>query len=55
VRAGETPFWSIADLWVRDRVSTAQSTERVMAGIEQFGKQYYYLTVHDRDLTYTHS
>jgi len=36
-------------------VSTAQSTERVMAGIEQFGKQYYYLTVHDRDLTYTHS
>jgi len=34
-------------------VSTSQSTERVMAGIEQFGKQYYYLTVHDRDLTYT--
>jgi len=33
-------------------VSTAQSTERVMAGIEQFGKQYYYLTVHDRDLTF---
>ncbi|WP_299262112.1 hypothetical protein [Halorientalis sp.] len=36
-------------------VSTSQSTERVMAGIEQFGKQYYYLTVHDRDLTYTQS
>jgi len=34
-------------------VSTSQSTERVMAGIEQFGKQYYYLTVHDRNLTYT--
>jgi len=34
-------------------VSTSQSTDRVMAGIEQFGKQYYYLTVHDRDLTYT--
>ena len=36
-------------------VSTAQSTERVMAGIEQFGKQYYYLTVHDRDLTHSQS
>ena len=36
-------------------VSTAQSTERVMTGIKQFEKQYYYLTVHDRDLTYTHS
>ncbi|WP_415380485.1 hypothetical protein [Halosimplex sp. TS25] len=36
-------------------VSTSQSTDRVMAGIEQFGKQYYYLTVHDRNLTYTHS
>jgi hypothetical protein len=33
-------------------VSTAQSTEQVMAGVEQFGKQYYYLAVHDRDLTY---
>lgn len=33
-------------------VSTAQSTEQVMAGIEQFGKQYYYLAVHDRDLDY---
>ena len=35
-------------------VSTSQSTERVLAGIEQFGKQYYYLTVHDRNLTYSH-
>jgi hypothetical protein len=34
-------------------VSTSQSTDRVMTGIEQFGKQYYYLTVHDRDLTYS--
>jgi hypothetical protein len=35
-------------------VSTNQSTEQVMAGVEQFGKQYYYLAVHDRDLTFTH-
>ena len=34
-------------------VTTDQSTERVMAGIEQFGKQYYYLAVYDRDLTFT--
>ena len=34
-------------------VSTSQSTEQVMQGIEQHGKQYYYLTVHDRELTYT--
>jgi len=33
-------------------VSTTQSTEQVMSGIEQFGKQYYYLAVHDRDLNY---
>jgi hypothetical protein len=33
-------------------VSTSQSTEKVMQGIEQHGKQYYYLTVHDRELTY---
>jgi hypothetical protein len=33
-------------------VSTDQSTERVMAGVEQYGKQYYYLAVHDEDLTY---
>jgi len=33
-------------------VSTTQSTEQVMAGVEQFGKQYYYLAVHDRDLSY---
>ena len=34
-------------------VSTSQSTDQVMQGIEQHGKQYYYLTVHDRELTYT--
>lgn len=34
-------------------ISTTQSTEQVMAGVEQFGKQYYYLAVHDRDLSYS--
>ncbi len=34
-------------------VSTSQSTDRVMAGVEQFDKHYYYLAVHDRDITYT--
>jgi len=34
-------------------VSTDQSTDRVMSGVEQHGKQYYYLAVHDDDLTYT--
>lgn len=34
-------------------VSTDHSTEQVMAGIEQFDKQYYYLAVHDDDITYT--
>lgn len=33
-------------------VTTMQSTEQVMAGVEHFGKQYYYLAVHDRDLSY---
>ena len=33
-------------------VSTSQSSQRVMAGVEQFGKQYYYLAVHDRDITF---
>lgn len=33
-------------------VSTTQSTEQIMAGVEQFGKQYYYVAVHDRDLQY---
>jgi hypothetical protein len=33
-------------------VSTTQSTEAVMAGVEQFDKRYYYLAVHDRDITY---
>lgn len=34
-------------------VSTSQSSQRVMAGIEQFGKKYYYLAVHDRDITFS--
>jgi|GEM_PF-1200506 len=34
-------------------VSTDQSTDRVMAGVEQFGKQYYYLAIHDETLTYS--
>ncbi|GAB3415923.1 hypothetical protein GCM10027435_12690 [Haloparvum alkalitolerans] len=34
-------------------VSTSQSTQQVMAGVEQFGKKYYYLAVHDRDIEYT--
>jgi len=34
-------------------VSTDQSTEAVMSGVEQYGKQYYYLAVHDDDLTFT--
>lgn len=34
-------------------VSTSQSSQQVMAGVEQYGKDYYYLAVHDRDITYT--
>lgn len=34
-------------------VSTDQSTERVMTGVEQYGKQYYYLAIHDENITYT--
>lgn len=34
-------------------VSTTQSTELVMRGVEQFGKQYYYLAVHDANITYS--
>lgn len=33
-------------------ISTTQSTEQVMSGVEQFDKQYYYLAIHDKDLTY---
>ncbi|MDG5777864.1 hypothetical protein VB773_19875 [Haloarculaceae archaeon H-GB2-1] len=33
-------------------VSTSQSSQQVMAGVEQFGKRYYYLAVHDRDITF---
>ena len=34
-------------------VTTSQSTDRVMSGVEQFDKHYYYLAVHDRNITYT--
>jgi len=34
-------------------VSTDQSTDLVMSGVEQFGKQYYYLAIHDDDITYS--
>lgn len=33
-------------------VTTTQSTDRVMAGIDQYGKTYYYVAVHDRELTF---
>lgn len=34
-------------------VSTSQSSDRVMAGVEQHGKHYYFLAVFDRDLTFS--
>ena len=34
-------------------VSTSQSSERVMSGVEQNGKQYYYFAVHDRDIEFS--
>ncbi|WP_142860635.1 hypothetical protein [Salinigranum halophilum] len=34
-------------------VSTTQSTAQIMTGVEQYGKQFYYLAVHERDITYT--
>lgn len=33
-------------------VSTSQSTQRVMAGVELYGKQYYYLAVYEPDITF---
>ncbi len=33
-------------------VSTDQSSEQVMRGVEQLGKQYYYFAVYDRDLQF---
>jgi len=33
-------------------VTTDQSSEQVMCGVEQLGKQYYYLAVYDRDLQF---
>ncbi|MWG36106.1 hypothetical protein [Halomarina oriensis] len=35
-----------------DLVSTSQSTEQVLAGVELYDKRYYYLAVHDRELSY---
>ncbi|MFC7095695.1 hypothetical protein [Halobaculum marinum] len=34
-------------------VSTSQSSQQIMSGVVQFGKQYYYLAVHDRNITFT--
>lgn len=34
-------------------VSTDQSTDAVMAGVEHYGKQYYYLAIHDENLAFT--
>ncbi|WP_281194163.1 hypothetical protein [Halorubrum sp. F4] len=33
-------------------VTTSQSTQQVMAGVELYDKQYYYFAVHDRDITF---
>jgi hypothetical protein len=33
-------------------VSTSQSSQQVMSGIEQLGKEYYYIAVHDRNITF---
>lgn len=33
-------------------VSTSQSSQQVMAGVESFDKQYYYLAVYDRDIVF---
>jgi len=36
-------------------VTTDQSSEQVMRGVEQLGKQYYYLAVYDRDLKFNNN
>ncbi|WP_176451151.1 hypothetical protein [Halorubrum sp. Ea1] len=36
-------------------VTTDQSSEQVMRGVEQAGKQYYYLAVYDRDLQFNNN
>lgn len=36
-------------------VTTEQSSEQVMRGVELLGKQYYYLAVHDTDLSFNKS
>lgn len=36
-------------------VSTEQTSDQVMSGVEQYGKQYYYLAVFDRELTFNDS
>lgn len=35
-----------------DLVTTSQSTQQVMSGVELYDKQYYYLAVYDRDITF---
>ncbi len=35
-----------------DLVTTSQSTRQVMDGVNLYGKQYYYLAVHDRNITF---
>ena len=36
-------------------VTTDQSSDQVMRGVEQLGKQYYYLAVYDRDLQFNNN
>jgi hypothetical protein len=48
--------YGIKQLHLSDKeglISTSHSTDRIMAGVEQFNKRYYYLTVHDENITYT--
>ncbi|MFC7164785.1 hypothetical protein [Halospeciosus flavus] len=33
-------------------VTTSQSTQQVMSGVELYDKKYYYLAVHDREITF---
>lgn len=34
-------------------VSTSHATDQIMNGVEQFGKRYYYLALHDKDLGFS--
>ncbi|SDQ39763.1 hypothetical protein [Natronobacterium texcoconense] len=48
--------WGIKQIRLADDeeglVTTTHSTEQVMAGVEQYGKRYYYLAVHDDAVTF---